>query len=109
MGWLLTSTELYDPDTNQWTQSGDMLEARLMVNPVLLPNGQVLIVAGNNGAAWGKAETYNPQTGTWSAVPDMPFIRLLNTVTLSMPVQAARRPEGIPARQASAIRINFIP
>jgi hypothetical protein len=81
-GTLLRSTELYDYRTNTWTQSGDMLEPQLSVTPVMLPNGQVLVVGGDDAWAWQKAEEYDPQTGTWHAVTNMPLVRLYTTVTL---------------------------
>jgi N-acetylneuraminic acid mutarotase len=59
-----------------------MLNAHLGVTPVLLADGQVLIAGGNNNSAWGSVEEYNPQTGAWHSVADMPLIRIQNTVTL---------------------------
>ena len=59
-----------------------MLNAHLGVTPVLMPNGQVLVVAGNNNAAWNTAEAYNPQTGAWHSVANTAYIRVQNIVTL---------------------------
>ena len=59
-----------------------MANPHLGVTPVLLSNGLVLIVGGNNNAAWGSAEEYDPQTGIWHSVANMPLIRIQNTVTL---------------------------
>lgn len=38
-------------------------------------------MGGNNNAAWASAEEYNPQTGDWHSVADMPLVRIQNTVT----------------------------
>ncbi len=68
------NSELYDPDRGTWTATGQMLEyfhqSRAMV---LMPDGKVLEVGGNNGTAYGgvAAELYDPDTGTWTAIADM--------------------------------------
>ncbi len=64
------SSELYDPDSGAWTATGQMLEyfhqSRAMV---LMPDGKVLEVGGNDGTAYVgyAAELYDPDTGTWTA------------------------------------------
>jgi hypothetical protein len=68
------SSELYDPDSGAWTTTGQMLEyfhqSRAMV---LMPNGKVLEVGGNDGTAYVgyAAELYDPDKGTWTAVAHM--------------------------------------
>ena len=68
------SSELYDPDFGTWTATGQMLEyfhqSRAMV---LMPDGKVLEVGGNDGTAYVgyAAELYDPDTGTWTATGKM--------------------------------------
>ena len=68
------NAELYDPDSRIWTATGQMLEyfhqSRAMV---LMPDGKVLEVGGNDGTAYVgvAAELYDPVTGTWTAIADM--------------------------------------
>ncbi len=68
------SSQLYDPDSGTWTATGQMLEyfhqSRAMV---LMPDGNVLEVGGNDGTAYVgyAAELYDPDTGTWTATGKM--------------------------------------
>jgi hypothetical protein len=79
------SSELYDPDGGTWTATGQMLEyfhqSRAMV---LMPDGKVLEVGGNNGTAYVgvAAELYDPVTGTWTAIADMNSPMEVVTATL---------------------------
>ncbi|HHJ39639.1 MAG TPA: hypothetical protein ENJ86_09295 [Methylothermaceae bacterium] len=50
----ISSTEIYDPDTQQWTNSGDMNFARMGHAAILLKDGRVLVAGG---------ETYLPEGG----------------------------------------------
>ena len=68
------SAELYNPSSGTFTATGPMIQARAEFGVALLANGQVLVVGGctaydANGclAVTGKAEIYNPATGTWKA------------------------------------------
>jgi hypothetical protein len=68
------SSELYDPVSGTWTTTGQMLEyfhqSRAMV---LMPDGKVLEVGGNNGMGYVgvAAELYDPDTGIWTAIANM--------------------------------------
>jgi hypothetical protein len=55
---LLSSSELYNPATGKWTTTGSGAVGHFQ--QVLLPNGDVLALAG------GFTELYNPATGNWS-------------------------------------------
>lgn len=56
-----TYTELYDPATGQWSETGQLGWVRTGANTaLLLPDGRVFLYAG------GRAEIYDPATGTWS-------------------------------------------
>lgn len=75
---VLSSTELYNPQTNTWTTSGTMVTGRFdptgdFQTPVLL-DGRVLVAGGytqGSSVATTSSEIYNPTTGNWNAGPPM--------------------------------------
>lgn len=79
----ISSAEIYDPEENTFTSTGDMMEARRGHSATLLPNGRVLIVGG-----WGEkgrtltAEIYDPQTGKFRYTASMFAPRASMTATL---------------------------
>ncbi|MCI0609839.1 MAG: hypothetical protein L0Z71_12355 [Anaerolineae bacterium] len=79
----IANAEIYDPETNTFTPTGDMNEARIGHTATLLSNGQVLIVGG-----WGvsgqtsTAELYDPQTGNFLYAASMVAPRAGMTTTL---------------------------
>jgi hypothetical protein len=70
----LASAELYDPLSGSFTLVGNMTEPRAGASAILLQNGDVLIVGGNEPAG-GKqvatAELYHPSTGKFSLTGSM--------------------------------------
>jgi N-acetylneuraminic acid mutarotase len=62
-------TELYDPATGFWTQTGNLASARAIGSTAtLLANGKVLVVGGFSlPTTWGSAELFDPPTGQWSS------------------------------------------
>ena len=80
---ILSSTELYEPSTGQWTGTGNFLTARAFVTAVLLTNGRVLIAGGSNFAttAYGATDLYDPVSGGWTATGSLLTPRVSHTAT----------------------------
>src|SRR5437667_9283320 len=73
---ILSSAELYDPVAETWTATGDLGTARVYDTATLLPNGKVLVAAGNNSFNFlSSAELYDPATGTWTYTGNLTFAR----------------------------------
>ena len=79
----IATAEIYDPETNIFTPTAPMNEARSGHTATLLADGQVLIVGG-----WGvsgrtaTAELYDPQTGKFRYAANMVAPRASMTATL---------------------------
>jgi serpin B len=69
-GGELASTEIYDPESGEWTLTGDLSAARTRAQAVTLADGRVLVVGGSgphgDNAGFARAEIYDPETGTWA-------------------------------------------
>lgn len=79
----ITSTEIYDPDTDAWTTTGGMNEARYNHAAALLPDGRVLVAGGyNNSSTYlTSAEVYDPASGTWTQIDSLSDARMDHTAT----------------------------
>jgi hypothetical protein len=61
------TSELYDPATGIWSETGNLNGTRAWHAATLLRDGRVLIAGGWDGSSLLKtAEVYDPSTGTWS-------------------------------------------
>lgn len=83
---FLSSAELYDPATEQWSVTGSMTETRSSATATLLSDGKVLVAAGyryaNGNYTLNSAELYDPATGTWSPTGKLDRKREALTTTL---------------------------
>ncbi|HSY19131.1 MAG TPA: HEAT repeat domain-containing protein [Candidatus Acidoferrales bacterium] len=72
----LSKSELRDPATGKWTETGEMNVARHMHAAILLANGNVLVAGGSNrGGDLKSAELYDPDTGKWSMTGSLNKVR----------------------------------
>lgn len=70
----LSSAEVYDPLTGNWTSTGSMSTTRVDFKMVLLPDGRVLAAGGtpdnynvpSTPKILNSSEIYDPVTGVWS-------------------------------------------
>ncbi len=65
----IANSELYDPSTGKWTDSGAMVYPHDSTAGVVMGDGRVLVSGGGNNPA--SAEVYEPSTGTWTLTGNM--------------------------------------
>ena len=79
---ILTSTA-FAQASGAWAFAVDLNTPRAGHTATLLPNGQVLVVGGENASGvLASAELYNPSTGSWSSTGSMAAARINHSATL---------------------------
>lgn len=81
------AAEIYDPKADAWTRTAPMREFRANHTLTLLPDGKVLAAGGQDPRAgefdiYATTEIYDPETGAWTAGPDMSRPRASHSATL---------------------------
>jgi len=84
-------SELYDPVTDSWRQTGSMNTPRESAGAVLLNNGIALVAGGSSGSSLTNAELYDPAGGFWTVTGAMlegrngpfPMVQLANAKALA--------------------------
>lgn len=73
-GWhALAYAETFDPWTGRWRTVAAPAVARSDHSAVLLRDGRVLVIGGNDGPRWiTRSELYDPRTDTWSSAAPLP-------------------------------------
>ena len=79
----LSSCEVFDPDSGDWNEVGDLNEARTAHSAVLLYTGNVMVVGGySSGSFLQSTEFFNPETAVWTLGPPTTVSRYEHTQTL---------------------------
>jgi uncharacterized delta-60 repeat protein len=83
-GNALASAEVFDPQSNGWSNTGSLATPRARHTAVLLPDGRVLVTAGidANNQLVATSEIYDPAMGTWSPAAGLNTRRARPTATL---------------------------
>ena len=86
---IFSSAVSFNPATNTWSSAGNMIVIRTKGHTsTLLPNGEVLVVGGNDGGNGGighliyTVELFNPVTASWSQALNRPGGRSNHSATL---------------------------
>lgn len=81
---VLSSAELYDPDTGTWSYADSLKIGRESHTATLLANGKVLVAGGWNDrdGPLNSVEIYDPATGTWTGAASLDTVRSWHTATL---------------------------
>jgi uncharacterized repeat protein (TIGR01451 family) len=85
IGSSLSSAEVFDPLTGEWSTVAPMTGVRLGHAAALLPNGKVLVAGGFVRIAnqtLASAEIYDPDTNTWTSAAALRTGRTSHTATL---------------------------
>ena len=79
----LISTEIYDPETDTWSQASDMREGHSGGLAVVLKDGRVLIAGGyNQDESLASSEVFDPSVDQWMRTSSMARKTFANTATV---------------------------
>ncbi len=67
----LADAQIYDPNTDIWTQAAAMKIARADHAAVALADGRVLVIGGMNSVPLATTEIYDPFADTWTEAAPM--------------------------------------
>jgi hypothetical protein len=85
-------TEIYDPTTGRFTETGSMITARYKHTAGLLPDGRVLIAGGSDERDWNgnlnSVEIFDPKAGKFTAASP------LHESRFKLPEEAVRLSSG---------------
>jgi N-acetylneuraminic acid mutarotase len=88
-GAPLARVARYDPDTDTWATTGNLLTARRLHSVTLLDDGKVLVVGGTGVTSTqfpppglAAAEVYDPVAGTWATTGNLHTGRWGHSATL---------------------------
>lgn len=71
-----TTSRIYDPATNIWSDAAPALYGVMNHAAARLPNGRVMLIGGDSsGGAVSTTQIYDPVANTWAAGPSMAYAR----------------------------------
>ena len=81
------TSEVFDPETGEWTVTGSMSVRRYGHTLTLLPDGRVLATGGEDPMGddyllYSSTEIFDPDTNTWSEGPELSQPRSSHSATL---------------------------
>ncbi|GAA1704240.1 hypothetical protein GCM10009745_59690 [Kribbella yunnanensis] len=84
----LASAEIFDPETEKWTPTVDMVDQRTSHSAVQLADGRVLVIGGflaterGDGVTLSFCELYDVRTGRWTPTGSLAVPRGSHTATV---------------------------
>ena len=74
---------VYEPATDRWTRTGDMIQASAFHSATVLRDGRVLVVGGeHDGQSLSGCEVYDPGSRSWTPVAPLPRTRVYQSSAL---------------------------